>query len=57
MELPELEAQVPILHQSKRVSLPLSDYIPQMGGKTYDMNVQTETSQDKYKGLKQSLPH
>ena len=34
IELPELETQVPILHQSARVSVPPSDYIPQMGGKT-----------------------
>ena len=27
-ELPELETQVPVLHQSKRVSVPPSDYIP-----------------------------
>ena len=37
-QLPQLETQVPILHQSKRVSVPLSDYIPQTGGKTYAMN-------------------
>ena len=50
-QLPELETQVPILHQSKRVSVPPSDYIPQLGGKTYVMNVQTETTQYKDKGL------
>ena len=27
-QLPELETQVPVLCQSKRVSVPLSDYIP-----------------------------
>ena len=46
-----METQVPILHQSKRVSVPPSDFIPWMGGKTYAMNVQTETCQDKDKGL------
>ena len=51
MQLPEQETQVPILHQSKRVSIPPSDYIPQMGGKTYAMNEQTETNQDEDKGL------
>ena len=51
IELPELETQVPVLHQSERLSVPPSDYIPQMGGKTYTMNVQTETSQNKDKGL------
>ena len=51
IELPELETQVPILHQSKRVSVPPSDYIPQMGGKTYIMTVQTKTNQDEEKGL------
>ena len=50
-ELPELETEVPILHQSERVSGPPSNYIPQMGGKTYTMNVQTKTSQDEDKGL------
>ena len=50
-QLPELETQVPILCQSKRASVPPSNYIPQMGGKTYAMNVQTETNQDKDKGL------
>ena len=34
VELPKLETQVPILCQSKRVSVPPSDYIPWMGGKT-----------------------
>ena len=28
IELPELETKVPVLHQSKRVSVPPSDYIP-----------------------------
>ena len=51
IELPELETQVPVLHQSKRVSVPTSDYIPQMRGKTYAMNIQTETNQDDDKGL------
>ena len=37
IELPELETQVPILHQSKRFSVAPSD--SQMGGKTYTMNV------------------
>ena len=41
IELPELETQVPVLCQSERVSVPPSDYICQMGGKTYTMNVQT----------------
>ena len=50
-ELPELETKVPILCQSKRVSVPPSNYIPQMGGKTYVMNIQTKTSQDEDKGL------
>ena len=50
-ELPELEAQVPVLHHSKRVSVPPSDYIPQMGGKTYIMNVHIKTNQDEEKGL------
>ena len=50
-QLPELETQVPILCQSERVSIPLSDYIPQMGGKTYAMNIQAETNEDKDKGL------
>ena len=49
IELPELETQVPILHWSERVSVPSSNYIPQMGGKTYAINIQTETSQDKDK--------
>ena len=51
IELPELETQIPILHQSERVSVPPSDHIPQMGGKTYIMNVQTESSQEKDKDL------
>ena len=51
IELPELETQVPILCQSKRVSVPPSDFIPQMGGKTYIMNVQTETTQDEDNSL------
>ena len=51
IELPELETQVPILCQSEKVLVPPSDYIPQMGGKTYTMNIQTETSQDEDKGL------
>ena len=51
VELPELETQIPVLHQSKRVSVPPSNYIPWMGGTTYIMNVQTETNQDKEKGL------
>ena len=51
IELPELETQVPVLCQSERVSVPPSDYVPQMGGKTYAMNIQTETNQDKDKGL------
>ena len=41
-ELPELETQVPILHHSERFSLPPIDHIPQMGGKTYIMNIQTK---------------
>ena len=45
-ELPELETLVPVLHQSKRVSVPPSNYIPWMGGKKYVMNVQTKTKQD-----------
>ena len=51
IESPELETQVPILCRSKRVSFPPSDYIPWMRGKTYIMNVQTETSNDEDKGL------
>ena len=50
-KLPELETQNPTLHQSKRVSVPLSNYIPQMGGNTYAMNIQAETNEDKDKGL------
>ena len=42
IDLPELETQVLVLCRSERVSVPPSDYIPQMGGKTYAMNVQTE---------------
>ena len=55
IELPELATQVPILCQSKRVSVPPSDYIPQMGGKTYTMNLQTKTSQDEDKGLSTTM--
>ena len=51
VELPKLETQVPLLCQSERVSVPASDYIPQMGGKTYVMNVQTKTNQGKENGL------
>ena len=47
----KLETHVPVLHQTKRVSVPPSDYIPQIEGKTYIMNVQTETNQDEEKGL------
>ena len=50
-QLPELETHVPVLCQSKRVSVPPSNYICQMGGKAYTMNVQAETNQDKNKGL------
>ena len=46
IEFLKLETQVPILCQSKRISVPPSDYIPWMGGKTYVMNVQTETNLD-----------
>ena len=49
--LPKLETQVLVLHQSKRVSVPPSDYIHQMGGKTNAMNEQTETNQDNNRGL------
>ena len=38
-EVPELETQLPILCQSEKVSVPPSDYIPQMEGKTYVTNV------------------
>ena len=42
IELPELETQVPILHQSKRVSVPLSNYMPRLEAKhtsqTYRQN-------------------
>ena len=51
IELPELETQAPILCCSESVSVPPSDYIPWMGGKTYVMNVQTNTNQDKEKAL------
>ena len=51
MELPKLETQDPELCQSERVSVPPSDYIPWMGGKTYVTNIQTETNQDKDNGL------
>ena len=51
IELSEQEPQVPVLCQSKKVSVLPSNYIPWMGGKTYAMNIQTETSQDKDKGL------
>ena len=51
IKLPELETQVPVLCQSERVSVSPSNYIPQIGGKTYAMNVQTETSQDENKGI------
>ena len=37
--------------QSERVSVPASDYIPQLGGKTNITNVQTETNEDESKGL------
>ena len=49
--LPELETQVPVLFQSERVSVPPSNYIPRMGGKTYAMKIQTETNQDDDRGL------
>ena len=42
---------LPELCQSERVSVPRSNYIPQMGGKTYVMNIQTKTNQDKENGL------
>ena len=51
IELPELETQVPVLHHSERVSVPPSNYIPQMGGKMYVMNIQTNTNKDEEKGL------
>ena len=51
IELPKLETQVPILCQSKRVSVPPSNYMPWMGGKTYIMNVQTKTNQDEENSL------
>ena len=47
----ELPDQVPILYHSKRVSVPPSNYIPWMGGKMYVINIQTNTNQDKEKGL------
>ena len=51
IEFHKLETQVPVLHQTKRVSVPPSDYIPQIEVKTYIMNVQTETNQYEEKGL------
>ena len=51
IESPELETQVPVLCRSERVSIPPSDYIPQMGGKTYITNVQTKTNQNEDKSL------
>ena len=45
VELPEPETQVPKLCQLERVSVPPSNYMPQMGGKRYVMNVQTETKE------------
>ena len=51
IELTMLETQVPILCQSKGISVPPSNYIPWMGGKTYIMNIQIETTQVKEKGL------
>ena len=51
IELPDLETQVPVICQSERVSVPPSDYIPQMESKTYAMNIQTETNQNDEKGL------
>ena len=51
IELLKLETKVPILCQSKRVSVPPSNYIPWMGGKTYVMNIPTETNQDEENGL------
>ena len=51
IELPELETQAPILHHSKRASVPPSSYIPWMGGKMYVMNVQTNINQNEEKGL------
>ena len=50
-ELPELDSQVPVLCHSERVSVPPLDYIPQMGGKTYIMSIQTNTNRDEEKGL------
>ena len=46
IQLPELQTEVPVLHQSRRVSVPPSDYRPQMGGKPNAMNVQKETNHD-----------
>ena len=51
IELPEMETNVPMLCQSRRVSVTPSDCIPQMGGKTYIMHVQTITKHDEEKGL------
>ena len=34
VELPKVETQVPVLCQSERISVPPSDYITWMGGKT-----------------------
>ena len=51
VEIPKLETHVPTLHQSERVSVPPSGYIPWMGGKTYVMNTQTKTNQDEEKSL------
>ena len=51
IELPKLETQVPILCQSERVSVPPSDKLPWMGGKTYVTNIQTKTNQDEENSL------
>ena len=51
MELPKLASQVSVLHQSERDSVPPSNYIPWMGGKTYIINIQTKTNKDKDGGL------
>ena len=51
VELPELENQGPVLCQSERVSVPPSNYILQTGGKTYVMNILTETNKDEGNGL------
>ena len=48
-QLPELETQVRVLHQSERVPVPPSDYIPQMGSKTYAMI--TENAQRHFQRL------